>query len=137
MSSAEQAQDYLEKQGYAPPDAHSGKAALSYTLQLLAHCAPSTILPKALRVITILLEHESSANTADMIAATILCKLDPMLQFMDHAADTMQAVENTRKAADHLYRTGEETRDELQKCLEVMKDNLLRTMEDIKEHISN
>ena len=32
MSSAEQAQDYLEKQGYAPPDAHSGKAALSYTL---------------------------------------------------------------------------------------------------------
>jgi len=32
MSSAEQAQEYLEKQGYAPPDAHGSKAALSYPL---------------------------------------------------------------------------------------------------------
>jgi len=44
-------------------------------------------------------------------------------------------VEDTRKAADHLYRTGKETRDKLQKGLEVMKDNLLRTTEDIKEGI--
>ena len=29
---AEQAQEYLEKQGYAPPNAQGGKAALSYTL---------------------------------------------------------------------------------------------------------
>jgi len=38
--SVEQAQEYLEKQGYAPPDAYGGKATLNYTLQLLAHCAP-------------------------------------------------------------------------------------------------
>ena len=34
-----------------------------------------------------------------------------------------------------LYRTGEETRDELQKGMEVAKDDLLKTMEDIKEGI--
>ena len=112
ISSMEQAQDYLEKQGYAPPDTHGGKAALSYTLWLLAHCAPSTILPKALRAVAILLEHELSADTADTIVATRLHKLNPMLHLMDHMADTMQeAMEDTRKAADHLYRTGEETRD--------------------------
>jgi len=63
-------------------------------------------------VIAIILEHESSADTTHMIAATISCKLNPMLHLMDHMADTMQeAMEDTRKAADHLYRTGEETRD--------------------------
>jgi len=99
-------------------------------------CTPSTILPKALRVIAIILEHVSSIDTAHTIATMILHKLDPMLHLMDHAADTMQeAVEDTRKATDCLYRTGQETRDKLQKCLETMKDNLLRTTEDIKEGI--
>ena len=53
---------------------------------------------------------------------------------MYHVADTAQEdMEDTSKAADCLYRTGEETWDKLQKGLEVTKDNLLRTMEDIKE----
>jgi len=32
ISLAEQAQEYLEKQGYAPPDAHGSKATIRYTL---------------------------------------------------------------------------------------------------------
>jgi len=72
-----------------------------------------------------------------MIADTVLHNLSPMLHLMDHVADTAQeAVEDTRKAADHLYRTGEETRDELQKGLETAKDDLLKTMGDIKDSIS-
>jgi len=56
---------------------------------------------------------------------------------MDHAVDTEQeAMEDTRKAVDYLYRTSKETRDELQKGLETAKDNLLKTMEDIKDCIS-
>ena len=137
MSLVEQAQNYLEKQGYAPPDVHGGKAVLSYMLRLLAHCAPLTILPRALKVLTIILDHESSNDTAHMIADMVLLKLSPVLHLMDHVADTAQeAVEDTRKAADHLYRTGEETRDELQKGLETAKDDLLKTMGDIKDSIS-
>jgi len=137
LSSAEQAQNYLEKQGYAPPNIHGGKAALSYTLQLLAHCAPSTILPRVLKVVAIILEHELANDTAHTIADSVLHKLGLMLLLMDHVMDTMQeAVEDTRKAADHCYRTGEETRDKLQKGLETTKDDLLKTAEDIKDGIS-
>ena len=72
-----------------------------------------------------------------MIASTVLHKLSPVLHLMDHAADTAQeAVEDTRKAVDHLYRTSKETRDELQKGLEAAKDDLIRTTEDIKDGIN-
>jgi len=81
-TSAAQAREYLEKQGYTPPDEQGGKASLSYTLLLLAHCALPSILPKAIRAVAAVLEHEEANHTADTIVAAVMRKLDPALNLM-------------------------------------------------------
>ena len=66
-----------------------------------------------------------------------MLKLDPVLERMDHAADVAQeAVRDTRKAADCLYRMGEEMRDELQKGIEAAMEEIQRLTEDIKDKVS-
>jgi len=58
-----------------------------------------------------LLQHEEAGQSADTIVAAIMHKLDAMLKHMVHMANVVQeAVNDTRKATDHLYRTGEEMR---------------------------
>jgi len=117
-----QAREYLEKQGYAPPDTQGGRATLSYSLLLLLHCTPQNVLPKGIRAISMLLQHEEAGQSADTIVAAIMHKLDAMLKHMVHMANVVQeAVNDTRKATDHLYRTGEEMRDELQKGMEAVR----------------
>src|SRR5882724_10042082 len=51
---AVQVQEFLEKEGYALPDARGGKAMLSYTLLLLLHPAPPNLLSKGIRAVTTL-----------------------------------------------------------------------------------
>jgi len=137
ITSATQAQDNLEKQGYAQPDTKGSKAALSYTLHLLAHCAPLAILPKAIRAVAIILECEEATNAANTILATVMHRLNPMLNLMDHLAEiTQAAVEDMRKGADCLYRTGEETPDELQKGIESAKEDQQKLSEDVKDGVS-
>jgi len=63
------------------------KASLSPTLLLLAHCAPLSTLPKAIRAVTTILEDEEARRTADTHVVAIMQKLDPILNLMDHAAD--------------------------------------------------
>jgi len=60
LMSVIQAQEYLEKQRYVPPDMQGCKAMLSYTLLLLVHCTPPNIFPKAIRAVVMLLEHEEA-----------------------------------------------------------------------------
>ena len=73
------------------PQLHKGgKASLSDTLLLLAHCALPSILPKAIRAVTTILEHEEMGHTADTIVAVVMHKLDPILNLMDHAANKAQ-----------------------------------------------
>src|SRR5882724_8953934 len=48
--------EYLEKEGYTPPDVQGGRAKLSYMLLLLLHAAPPIILPKGIRAVMTLLE---------------------------------------------------------------------------------
>ena len=67
-----QAQDYLEKLGYAPLDTQGNKVALGYMLHLLAHCMTSAILPKAVRAVATILENEGAINTADMIVVMVM-----------------------------------------------------------------
>jgi len=55
---------------------------------------------------------------------------------MDQGADMAQeAVGDTRKVVDRLYRTGKETRDELQKGIEAVKEDMQKSMEDIKDEV--
>jgi len=116
LTMAAQAQEYLEKQGYVPPDAKGGKDMLSYILLLLLHATPPNVLPNGIRGVTTLLEHEEVIQIANMIVVTVMQKLDPVLELMDHAAEMVQEADsNTRKVEDQLYRMGEEMRDELQK----------------------
>ena len=99
--------EYLEKEGYTPPDVQGGRAKLSYMLLLLLHAAPTSILPKGIRVVATLLECEEAAYTANIIATAILCKIDPVLDSMEKVADQAQGMaSDTRMAVDWLYRTG-------------------------------
>src|SRR5467141_1989697 len=93
---------------------------------------PPTSLPKAMRVVAAILEHKEVSRAADRIVAAVMWKLNPVLDLMDQAADTAQeAVTDTRKAADRLYRTGEETRDELQKGMETAREDLQKLAENV------
>jgi len=122
LTSATQAHEYLEKQGYALPDANGSRASLSYTLLLLTHCAPSNTLPKGVGAVVTLLEHEEARRTSDRIISAIMCRLDPKIDSLEQVADLAQkAVGETRRGADCLYRTSKETRDELQSGLEVQE----------------
>ena len=109
---AVQVQEFLEKEGYALPDARGGKAMLSYTLLLLLHPAPPNLLSKGIRAVTTLMECKEARQSTETIVAMVLWKLDPVLNAIDHAVDQAQgAMADTRKAADQLYRTVEEMRD--------------------------
>ena len=105
LTMALQAREYLEKEGYAPPDEWGGRAKLSYMLLLLLHAVPPSILPKGIRAVIMLLECEETTHTTDIIAATILRKIDLVLELMGQAADQTQgAALDARKAVDRLYR---------------------------------
>src|SRR5882724_3235100 len=66
-TSAAQAREYLEKQGYTLLDAQGRLATLSYMLLLLVHCASPNILPKGIRAVTKPLESEEVGQTTAMI----------------------------------------------------------------------
>ena len=101
LTMAAQVREYLEKEGYAPPDEQGGRAKLSYMLLLLLHAVPPSILHKGIRAVAMLLEHEETTCTADIIAAAVLHKIDPELESMGQAADQIQgAASDARKAVD-------------------------------------
>ena len=98
---AAQAREFLEKEGYAPPDARGVKALLSYTLLLLLHAAPPNLLSKGIRVVATLMEHEEAGRSAETIVAIVMRKLEPVLTMIDHVAGQAQgAAADTSKATD-------------------------------------
>src|SRR5882724_5275647 len=113
-------------------------------LLLLLHAAPPSILPKGIRAVATLLEHEETAHTSEIIATAVLCKIDLALNLMEKAANQAQgAASDTRTVADQMYtvadqmyRTGEDMRDELQKGMDVEKEDIQRAMECIKDEVS-
>src|SRR5882724_3252992 len=90
LTSAMQACEYLEKQGYAPPDANGSRESLSYTLLLLTHCAPSNTLPKGIRAVVTLLDHKEVMRNSDRITVAIMHSLDPMIDSMNKVAVLLQ-----------------------------------------------
>jgi len=136
LTTAAQAREYLEKEGYVLPDAWGGRAKLSYMLLLLLHAVPPSILPKGIRAVTTLLECEA-ACTADIIAAAILCKIDLVLNLMGKVANQAQGTDSdTSTAVYWLYRTGEEMRDELKKGMDMAKEDIQRAMECFNDKVS-
>jgi len=137
LTTVPHAREYLEKEGYALPDTWRGRAKLSYMLLLLLHAAPPSILPKGIRAVMTLLEHEETAHTADTIAAAVLRKIDLVFDLMEKAVNQVQGVaSDTRTAADWLYRRGEDMRDELKKGLETAKEDIQKATECIKDEVS-
>ena len=59
-TTAAQVREFLEKEGYTPPDARGGKASLSYTLLLLLHAEPPNLLSKGIRAVATLMECEEA-----------------------------------------------------------------------------
>jgi len=132
-----QSREYLEKEGYAKPDMWGGRAMLSYMLLLLLHTVPPSILPKGIRAVATLLECEETACTANIIAAAVLCKIDPALNSVEKAANQAQGVAtDIRMVVDWMYRTGEDMRDKLQKWMEVANKDIQRVMECLKDEVS-
>jgi len=110
------------------------RQAKLHTLIVTTCCAP---LPKGIRAVATLLEHEEAACTADIIAAIVLCKIDLVLDLMGKVADQAQdAASDTRMVADRLSRTGEEMRDELQKGMDMAKEDIQRATECFKDKVS-
>jgi len=136
LTTAAHVREFLEKEGYALPNTRGGRAKLSYTLLLLLHAAPPSILPKGIRAVATLLEREETMRTAETIAAAVLRKVDLVLELLEKAVDQAQgAASDTRSAADRLYRMGEDTRDKIQKGLETAKEDIQRAMECIKDEV--
>src|SRR5882724_9040272 len=71
-TTAAQVREFLEKEGYAPPDARGGRAMLSYTLLLLLHAAPPNLLSKGIRAVTTLMECEEAGRSAETIVAAVM-----------------------------------------------------------------
>jgi len=97
LTMAAQAREYLEKEGYALPDAWGGRAKLSYMLLLLLHAVPLSILPKGIRAVATLLECKETMCTAEAVTATVMQKIDPALKSMEKAADQAQGAASEQK----------------------------------------
>ena len=86
METAEQARDYLDKQGYALKDVQGDRAMLSHTLLLLTHHALSKILPKGIRAVATILEQETIVKMAVAVITNVMAQLNPIFELMDNAA---------------------------------------------------
>ena len=118
LSSTKQAHDYLETQGYMPKDTQGNRMTLAHTLLLLAHCAPQAMLPRGIQAVATILENEAATKMADAVVANIAKRTNP-LELVEEVADTMQGVmTELRKAANMLYSTCEDIRDEIHKAAE-------------------
>jgi len=136
LANAKQAREYLEKQGYAPADAQGNQATLSYSLLLLAHCAPPSVLPKGIQAIAALLEQEAVAQNAELIAQAVMRQIGLLLDLTEHAAETINiATKQTRQATDRLYNTCEEARDEINKAMENSSHENSSILENVKGDI--
>ena len=86
---------------------------------------PPSILPKAIRESATILECEETARTTDTIVAAVMCRLNPTLDLLGHMTNKAQeAIKDTRQVADHLYRMGEDTRDEIYKGMDAVKEDM-------------
>ena len=90
IANAKQAWEYLKKQGYALTDTQGNHTSLSYTLLLLAHCAPPNILPKGMRAVATLLELQAAIQSAKIIAISVMQRISPLLDLTEHTTEIIE-----------------------------------------------
>src|SRR5882724_5354317 len=116
MAMEKSVRDFLVGEGYMPADIQDNKMSLTHMLLLLAHCAPASILHKGVQAVTMLLEHEGTSKSAEMLAIAVMRRVDPLTDLMEHSTKVIQEVAaDMRMVAMVMYSTWEEVRDEMQK----------------------
>jgi hypothetical protein len=94
-------------------------SSLSYSLRLLTQYASGKILMESLHAIAILMETETTITNGNNITSYVIEKLSPLLEHTETAAtEICKATEETKKAANQLYNTCKESRDEIQRSVE-------------------
>ena len=78
MAMEKSARDFLVGEGYMPADIQDNKVSLAHMLLLLTHCAPASILHKGMWAVTMLLEHEGTSKSAEMLAIAIARRVNPL-----------------------------------------------------------
>jgi hypothetical protein len=71
------------------------------------------------KVVARILESEAVNKTGENISSCVIDKLSPLIERVEQIMESITtSTEDVRKAADRLYRTGEDTRDEILKSVE-------------------
>ena len=108
-------------------DTQGNRMMLVHMLLLLTHCVPHGTHPRGICTIATILESKVGARTADVVAANVIRRIDPLLELVEGTADTTQGImTDTRRATNMLYSTCEDVRDEIHKAAEQAKEELWR-----------
>jgi len=76
------------------------------------------------------------ARTADVVAANVIKRIDPLLELVEGTADTTQGIiMDTRRAANMLYSTYEDVRDKIHKAAKQAKEELWRVTEGARDEL--
>lgn len=101
---------------------------LSYALLLLASTAPAKILQDGIKYIAILMDDAEVEKSGDRLSSYVINKLSPLLdRAQDITTNASNAVDSTRKSADRLHNTYEETRDEIQRSVDSLNSSIDNT----------
>ena len=87
------------------------------------------MLHKGMQAVAMLLEHEGVSKSVEMLAIAIARRVDPLTDLMEHSAEVVQhAAVDMRKVVMVMYSTWEEVRDEMQKVVDVTKEEPVRAV---------
>jgi len=82
-----------------------------------------------MRAVATLLELETADQSAEIIATSVMNRINPLLDLTLHVTETIEeTTKHTRQAADRMYNTCEEARDEINKVTECATNDLSTTI---------
>jgi len=72
-----------------------------------------------MRAITTLLELKATTQSAKLIAVSVMKTISPLLELTKHVTEIIdEMTKHTRQAANRMFSTCEEARDEINKAME-------------------
>jgi len=73
-----------------PIDTQGNRMTIVHMLLLLAHCMPSSIIPRVIQAVATLLKNEVDMGTIDRISTSITKKVDPLLNSAEQVVKEVQ-----------------------------------------------